>query len=71
MREKMRKLIVAFLTVCMLISINNISVLAQEMGGNRVIILNDMKDLKQYNGADGIYKVRLDNGNWIEITINL
>ena len=70
MREKMRKLIVAFLTVCMLISINNISVLAQEMGGNRVIILNDMKDLKQYNGADGIYKVRLDNGNWIEITIN-
>lgn len=69
MRQKMRKIVVAFLTLCMLISISNSSVFAQEIGNNGVIILNDMKDLEQYNGADGIYKIRLENGNWIEMTI--
>lgn len=59
----------AFLAICMLLVTNVFSVSAHEVENSGVIILNDIEELDLYNGADGIYEVRLDDGSCIRVTI--
>lgn len=68
-RSKMRKTIITFLTVFALIVSNVVAVSAQGLHSDGVIILKDIEELEYYNGADGIYRVYMDDGRYMQITI--
>lgn len=69
MKSKATKTLMTLLVACMLLGTNVISVSAYETKDNRVIILNNIEEIERYNGADGIYEVRLGDGSCIKITI--
>lgn len=68
-KNRALKTIITFWAICMLLVTNVFSVSAHEKENSKVIILNNIEELELYNGADGIYEVRLDDGSRIRVTI--
>ena len=68
-KNRVSKTIMTLLAICMLLVTNAFSVSAHEIENNEVIILNNIEEIELYNGADGIYEVRLDDGSHLRVTI--
>ena len=68
-KSRTSKMIMSLLAICMLLITNVFSVSAHEIENNRVIVLNNIEEIELYNGADGTYEARLDDGSHIRVTI--
>lgn len=68
-KGKVKKSIIAILAVCMALMTNVFFVSAHEIENDGVIFLNNLEEIELYNGADGTYEVRMDDGSYIRVTI--
>jgi hypothetical protein len=68
-KSKVTKTIMTLLVTCMMLVTNVFSVSAHEIETPEIIMLNNIEKIELYNGADGIYEARLDDGSRIRVTI--